>query len=160
MQATSGIGLSDIPLVMKYFAVLGPETATEKSEHDPARKAVVESTKIATNQIIRVLGGIPSVASDAWHRIANDAALTVNEQQKFTANPVEITGCLSALLLTMKMLQAPMEGVVKYRMSLMLRNNFVTLFGGIPSEQRDILRGASPGSGEPGHRCLQREALV
>ncbi len=141
MQATSGIGLSDIPLVMKYFGAAQPtETATEKSEHDPARKAVVESTKIATNQIIRVLGGIPSVASDALHRIANDAALTVNEQQKFTANPVEITGFLSALLLTIKMLQAPMEGVVKYRMSLMLRNNFVTLFGGIPSEQRDVLR--------------------
>ena len=141
MQATSGIGISDIPTVMKYFgsAQLG-ETPHQKTERDPARTAMIGSPDVAANSVIlKVVGGAPGVAQAALLLIANSPDLSLTEQGAFPANSPEMYGFLSALMLTLKMLQIPLTNVVKYRVPLMLRTNFANLFALLPPNQQAIL---------------------
>jgi hypothetical protein len=141
MQATSGIGISDIPLVMKYFGSAQlAETPNEKSERDPARTAMIGSPDAAANSsILKVVGGAPAVAQAALLLIGGSPDLSPTEQAAFPANSPEMYGFLSALMLTLKMLQIPLQNVVKYRIPLMLRTNFANLFALLPLNQQAIL---------------------
>jgi Domain of unknown function (DUF4157) len=141
MQATAGARLSDLPLVMKYFGSAQPtESPTEKAERDPARTAMVgDPVAAAQNAILRVIGGTPAVAQAALALIANSASLSALEQGAFTAGTDDVTGFLSALILTMKMVQLPLDEVVKYRDPILFRTDFANLFAAIPDNQRAIL---------------------
>jgi len=141
IQATAGVGLADIPVMMQYLggAQVG-ETVLEKAQRDPARVAMVGSLgAAATNQILSTIGAVPAVAQVALANIAASAGLNVHEQAAFPPTAAELVGFLSALILTMKMLQRPDSNVVKYRIPLMFRTDFALMFAALPRPQRVIL---------------------
>ena len=142
MQVTSGVSLADLPQVMKYFgSQVAGETPEEKLERDPARTLLSGSVdRAAASSIQRVIGGAPTVALDALLRIQGDVRLTGAEQLAFAdVAAADLKGLLAALMLTMKMLQLPVDSVVKYRVPLMFRTNFAALFALLPPAQRAAL---------------------
>ncbi len=134
MQATSGIALSDIPLIMKYFGSnVAGETIPEAVERNPARIALVGATDPANDDTLKVIGGSPQVAEVAANNIRTDGRITPDLAALFAAGiSTELVGFLSAMVLTLKMLQLPIRGVLKYRIPLMLRTNFARLFNALP----------------------------
>lgn len=134
MQATAGAALADLPRLMETFGSQVPnETGAEKAERDPARATLAGSADAAAASAIqRVIGGSPTVAADALLRLQGDAAFTLAERATLAgAGAADLRGLLSAVVLTMKMMQLPIDGVLKYRVPLMFRTDFSQLFGAL-----------------------------
>jgi len=136
MQATAGASLSDLPMIMKYFGSTPNETDEEKKERKPAR-ALLSGPEMdpAKNSIQKVIGGSPDIAKTAFIEFKK----TFQSVPWKTEHESEAIGFFAAVIMTMKMLQLPNNGVIKYRVPLMFRTNFSKLFGILPGDIQTAL---------------------
>jgi hypothetical protein len=140
VQATAGIGLDKLAGVMEYLGTNPPgETPAQTLERGPARAALYAPVP---EPVLNVLGGARTLAGQVLTAMGNDLVnYTVGERATFTAIPPALEGFVASVLATMKLLQLPLPGVIKYRTALMPRTSYAAMLASLaPAQKAGILR--------------------
>jgi hypothetical protein len=140
MQATMGMSLESLPTVMRYFGKPRQESRGQKARRTGARKLMRGQEFDTANKVLTVIGQSPELAGQVLALLVADAAIPAPDQATLRANAASLTGLLSAMMMYMKMLQLPLDGVLKYRIPFLGRSDFGAMFGALPVAQQGILR--------------------
>lgn len=142
MQATMSTDMPQMSKAMTYFGsqVQGESRGSEE-RRKPARR-LMSGNDAPTDVPSKVLGNSPRLG----------AAVVAEIQRVFRAagSPLleHVEGDTSAMaaffafvMLYVKMLQLPVDGVLKYRIPFLARRSFVTMFRALPRAQQTVLSG-------------------
>jgi len=140
LQATAGIALDKLGPVLEYLGT-NPrgETAAQTLERTPARTALYRSP--VPQSYLRVLGNARALAGDVLQAMSNDVPnFTAGERAHFATGPQALSGFIASVMATMKLLQMPIAGVIKYRSALMPRTSYAAMFASlVPADRAGIV---------------------
>lgn len=142
MQVTSGISLAALPTAMRYLGgEQDNESGAQTADRTPGRDALYRTI----TEPIDVVGAAPDLATQALQNLRN-ALNAVNPAAGATLGAsAQLEGLLAALMMTLKMLQVPIDGPIKYRLPLMARTNFAAMFESLPSRSGACSRPSTRG---------------
>jgi hypothetical protein len=142
VQATAGIPLDKLANVMEYLGT-NPrgETPAQTLERAPARTALYAA---APPRFLQVLGNARALAVDVLQAMGADMNYLLAHRTVFAAQPAALVGFVASVMATMKLLQLPLAGVVKYRVALMPRTSYAAMLASLAPQQRGAIA-ADPG---------------
>lgn len=142
MQATMSTELPQMAKAMTYFgSQIQGETPGSRRRREPARR-LMSGQDDPTDAPSKVLGNSPRLG----------AAVVAEIQQTFRAagsplldhiedGTAEAAAFFAFVMLYVKMLQLPVDGVLKYRIPFLARRSFVTMFQALSDGWQDVLAG-------------------
>jgi hypothetical protein len=139
LQATHGVSLEEIPVVMQYLGMNVPgETLAQSGDRAGARQLMYPGANPAFRnaEIANLIGASPSLADQAIARLQASPHLNAWRQASFGAHTAALRGFLSQVILYVKALSAPETGPTqaKYLVPLLGRTSFATIFNLIPDD--------------------------
>ena len=140
MQATMGMSLESLPTVMRYFGRPQHESRGQTARRTGARKLMRGKAFDTSSKVADVVGSSPELAGQVLAQLGADPAIAAPDRAILTANAASLTGLLSAMMMYMKMLQLPLDGVLKYRIPFLGRSDFGSMFRALPVAQQGVLR--------------------
>ncbi|GAA1184925.1 hypothetical protein GCM10009608_20830 [Pseudonocardia alaniniphila] len=143
MQSTSGVPLADVPAMMRRIGPDPDEAREEKTARTPDRETVHPSSVVATRNL-KIIGAAPGAADGMIEELAETDPYT----EALVGDTRDLVGLLAALVACTGQLSKPgVPGkwgfeLVKNRLGLLHRNNFVQMFSAVPRIQQEAIRSA------------------
>lgn len=142
MQATMSTDMAQMSKAMTYFgSQVQGETAGGTKRREPARR-LMSGKDSPTDAPSKVLGNSPRLGAAVVteiQRVFQSAGSPLLEHVQ--GDTTEMAAFFAFVILYVKMLQLPVDGVLKYRIPFLARRSFVTMFQAIPDGQREVLSG-------------------